>query len=438
MRSSVDVSVLEGRTEVPRASGDFASRPSRTGLYVSGGHLPTAEGPSATGSAATAGPEARTCSGMATLASLAAAQAPLPPQPRLSIPELGRPQEVIPTTNNDFLSNWEALAAITAAPPPMLQPPSPLMPSPPPLSPLWDFGFMPPPVGRLSPAEFVLDFNDAWEINLGRALPPPLTRAFDSVFLRTSALARKEIDALPSFVFSEPQASSPHSIASPASCFPACVIPETSCAVCQCDYEPGETLRSLSCGGGKARHAFHRDCIDQWLVLHATCPVCRARVVSTAPAATADGATVAAGAGGAVAAAGGGGAAAAAGGSGEAAAAGAAAPPPPVVLSSQGPTIVAELTSRTGRVRRHASGSGPVLLRAGSPSASPAGLLEHGPRGWNTWADADGTMPQPTGFVTRLVFVIDSPQYPVRTALYSLPPPVRVGLPTPPFTLTGD
>ena len=62
--------------------------------------------------------------------------------------------------------------------------------------------------------------------------------------------------------------------------FPAGVVPDTACAVCQCDYEAGDTLRPLPCG-----HAFHRACADTWLAMQATCPICRARVVGAAAAA---------------------------------------------------------------------------------------------------------------------------------------------------------
>eukprot|EP00879_Flechtneria_rotunda_P010945 GHRR01011437.1.p1 GENE.GHRR01011437.1~~GHRR01011437.1.p1 ORF type:complete len:481 (+),score=240.76 GHRR01011437.1:494-1936(+) len=44
-----------------------------------------------------------------------------------------------------------------------------------------------------------------------------------------------------------------------------------SCAVCLCEYVPAELVRELPCG-----HEFHQVCIDQWMVSHSTCPICRA------------------------------------------------------------------------------------------------------------------------------------------------------------------
>mmetsp|Transcript_3309 Transcript_3309/g.9735 ORF Transcript_3309/g.9735 Transcript_3309/m.9735 type:complete len:332 (-) Transcript_3309:49-1044(-) len=45
---------------------------------------------------------------------------------------------------------------------------------------------------------------------------------------------------------------------------------EPCCPVCICDYEEGDALRVLPCG-----HAFHAPCVDQWLGVNATCPLCR-------------------------------------------------------------------------------------------------------------------------------------------------------------------
>ncbi|KAF8018147.1 hypothetical protein BT93_H3137 [Corymbia citriodora subsp. variegata] len=44
------------------------------------------------------------------------------------------------------------------------------------------------------------------------------------------------------------------------------------CAVCLNDFEDDDTLRLIP----KCDHAFHPDCIGEWLASHTTCPVCRA------------------------------------------------------------------------------------------------------------------------------------------------------------------
>ncbi|CAI9759001.1 unnamed protein product [Fraxinus pennsylvanica] len=46
------------------------------------------------------------------------------------------------------------------------------------------------------------------------------------------------------------------------------------CAVCLSKFEDIEILRLLP----KCKHAFHIDCVDQWLEKHSTCPLCRQKV----------------------------------------------------------------------------------------------------------------------------------------------------------------
>ena len=45
---------------------------------------------------------------------------------------------------------------------------------------------------------------------------------------------------------------------------------EKRCSICLDDYEDGEMVEFLDCF-----HLFHGDCIDKWLPLSQTCPVCR-------------------------------------------------------------------------------------------------------------------------------------------------------------------
>uniref|UniRef100_A0A251V2X0 Putative RING/U-box superfamily protein n=1 Tax=Helianthus annuus TaxID=4232 RepID=A0A251V2X0_HELAN len=43
------------------------------------------------------------------------------------------------------------------------------------------------------------------------------------------------------------------------------------CAICLCEYKEAEMLRMLP----DCKHYFHLTCVDAWLKLNATCPVCR-------------------------------------------------------------------------------------------------------------------------------------------------------------------
>ena len=45
------------------------------------------------------------------------------------------------------------------------------------------------------------------------------------------------------------------------------------CAVCQEQFEHGEDVCMLHC-----LHAYHKDCLSQWLQDHSTCPNCRRNV----------------------------------------------------------------------------------------------------------------------------------------------------------------
>ena len=45
---------------------------------------------------------------------------------------------------------------------------------------------------------------------------------------------------------------------------------EDNCPICLMGYRPGEEQRRLPC-----LHAFHRACVDAWLMCNCTCPCCR-------------------------------------------------------------------------------------------------------------------------------------------------------------------
>jgi hypothetical protein len=43
------------------------------------------------------------------------------------------------------------------------------------------------------------------------------------------------------------------------------------CWICLSEYNSKETVRCIP----KCKHCFHADCIDEWLRMNITCPVCR-------------------------------------------------------------------------------------------------------------------------------------------------------------------
>ncbi|KAK4840069.1 hypothetical protein QYF36_027112 [Acer negundo] len=46
---------------------------------------------------------------------------------------------------------------------------------------------------------------------------------------------------------------------------------DNMCPICLCEYKPMETLKTIP----ECMHCFHADCIDEWLQLNASCPICR-------------------------------------------------------------------------------------------------------------------------------------------------------------------
>lgn len=51
------------------------------------------------------------------------------------------------------------------------------------------------------------------------------------------------------------------------------VLGDPMCAFCLSDYDTGNILRKLPCG-----HAFHKECVDEWLKSRKTCPTCKQRI----------------------------------------------------------------------------------------------------------------------------------------------------------------
>ncbi|XP_065858594.1 RING-H2 finger protein ATL20-like [Euphorbia lathyris] len=46
---------------------------------------------------------------------------------------------------------------------------------------------------------------------------------------------------------------------------------DNTCPICLSEYQPKETLRTIP----ECNHYFHAECIDEWLKMKATCPLCR-------------------------------------------------------------------------------------------------------------------------------------------------------------------
>jgi len=48
---------------------------------------------------------------------------------------------------------------------------------------------------------------------------------------------------------------------------------QTTCAICMCEFEIDEKLRCLTC-----THYYHKECIDKWLSVAPSCPMCKQEV----------------------------------------------------------------------------------------------------------------------------------------------------------------
>ncbi|GFH26896.1 RING-type domain-containing protein [Haematococcus lacustris] len=49
------------------------------------------------------------------------------------------------------------------------------------------------------------------------------------------------------------------------------LLAEQSCAICLADFTVGDCLMALHCG-----HQLHQPCLEEWLRLRASCPLCKA------------------------------------------------------------------------------------------------------------------------------------------------------------------
>ena len=55
---------------------------------------------------------------------------------------------------------------------------------------------------------------------------------------------------------------------------------DNTCSICLSEYRPKETLKSIP----ECQHCFHAECIDEWLHLNASCPICRNSPEKSSPA----------------------------------------------------------------------------------------------------------------------------------------------------------
>lgn len=98
--------------------------------------------------------------------------------------------------------------------------------------------------------------------NIGSTPPPVLTEAGQAH--SGGGLCQKDIEAIvPAFEYHRQKED---------------VAAAEQCAVCISAVRGDETVRRLpACG-----HVFHASCVDGWVRVHATCPMCRAEINGSA------------------------------------------------------------------------------------------------------------------------------------------------------------
>ncbi|XP_054820129.1 putative RING-H2 finger protein ATL71 [Prosopis cineraria] len=108
---------------------------------------------------------------------------------------------------------------------------------------------------RLSGNTFVFNF-------LVRSPPPPDSAAVPAA---QRGLDDSTLNSFPKLSYSEMKQNKNHYSSNNIE------DPSNSCSICLADYKDEDTLRLLpDCG-----HLYHLRCVDPWLKLHDSCPVCR-------------------------------------------------------------------------------------------------------------------------------------------------------------------
>jgi hypothetical protein len=95
-------------------------------------------------------------------------------------------------------------------------------------------------------------------------------------FIRVILAARS---TRPKGASKEKLATLPSSVYEPGSLPGTDAQTQPSCAICLATYSTGEEVRCLPCD---PRHHFHRECVDDWLMLNCSCPICRKGVFDAA------------------------------------------------------------------------------------------------------------------------------------------------------------
>ncbi|MFS7957450.1 putative transcription factor C2H2 family [Helianthus anomalus] len=109
--------------------------------------------------------------------------------------------------------------------------------------------------------------------------PPPPTTSFHTTadsdtddfhsFSLSTGLEDDILSSFPTGVYSE--FLNPHKVVETDHDHHVVNIIDTECSICLSDYGTSDVVRLLpECG-----HLFHVSCIDKWLKVHPTCPVCR-------------------------------------------------------------------------------------------------------------------------------------------------------------------